>query len=81
MEHVAFPKQPINKFKPAWQSRQQALRPYCSHIYTVMPCNACLATALHAPNELCTLVYTAFDFSSYPFVHPKKGSESNTILE
>ena len=33
--HVALPKQTINQFEPVQQSRQQALRPYCSNIYTV----------------------------------------------
>ena len=33
--HVALPIQPINVVKPVQQSRQQALRAYCSNIYTV----------------------------------------------
>ena len=31
--HVTL--RPINQFKPVQQSRQQALRAYCPHIYTV----------------------------------------------
>ena len=34
--HVALPKQPINWFQLGQQSRQQALRAYCSNIYTVL---------------------------------------------
>ena len=33
--HLALPKRPINQFKLDRQNRQQALRAYCSNIYTV----------------------------------------------
>ena len=33
---VAFPKWPINQFKPVQQSRQQELRAYSPDLYTVV---------------------------------------------
>jgi hypothetical protein len=33
--HVALTKRPIKQFKAGWQSSKQALRAYCSNIYTV----------------------------------------------
>ena len=33
--HVALPKRPINQFKLVQKSRQQALKAYCPHIYTL----------------------------------------------
>ena len=38
--HIVLPKHPTNQFKPVLQSRQQALKTYCSNIYTVSTGNS-----------------------------------------
>ena len=49
--YVALPKRPINQFKLYQQSRQQAIRGYCSNIYTLLQCLLVGATVHLVPRQ------------------------------